>query len=128
MAVATFEEMVSQERQRLDSQITDIEIRQRALQEELALVKRELAALDAYEAAKRGTPRRAAGSRAPRVSRRDAILAAIKQHANGISRGDLLEAMGLRGNKAGEQSVSNALNNLKKAGTVISSDGKYAVA
>ena len=128
MAAATFEEMVLQERQRLDSQITDIEIRQRALQEEMALVKRELAALDAYEAAKSGKPRRAANNRSPRVSRRDAILAAIKQHANGISRGDLLEVMGLKGNKSGEQSVSNALNNLKKAGTIVSRDGKYAVA
>ena len=128
MAVATFEEMVSQERQRLDSQITDIEIRQRALQEEMTLVKRELAALDAYEAAKSGKPRRATNSRSPRVSRRDAILAAIKQHANGISRGDLLEAIGLKGDKSGEQSVSNALNNLKKAGRIVSSDGKYAVA
>jgi hypothetical protein len=125
---ATFEEMVLQERQRLESQITDIEIRQRELQEELALVKRELAALDAYEAAKSGKPRRSASSRSSRVRRRDAILAAVKQHANGISRGDLLEAMGLRGNKSGEQSVSNALNNLKKAGSIVSSDGKYAVA
>lgn len=52
----------------------------------------------------------------------------IKQHANGISRGDLIEAMGLKGNKSGEQSVSNALNNMKKAGEIVSTDGKYAVA
>ena len=125
---ATFEEMVLQERHRLDSQITDIEIRQRALQEEMALVKRELAAVDAYEAAKSGKPRHATTSRSPRVSRRDGILAMIKQHANGISRGDLIEAMGLKGNKSSEQSVSNALNNMKKAGAIVSRDGKYAVA
>ena len=124
---ATFEEMVLQERHRLDSQITDIQIRQHALQEEMALVKRELAALDAYEAAKSGKPRRTTGSRSPRVSRRDGILAMIKQHANGISRGDLIEAMGLKGNKSSEQSVSNALNNMKKAGAIVSKDGKYAV-
>lgn len=128
MAAATFEEMVLQERQRLNSQITDIEIRQRALQEEMALVKRELAALDAYEAAKSGKPRRATSGRSSRVSRRDGILAMIKQHANGISRGDLLEAMALKGNKSGEQAISNALNNMKKAGAIVSKDGKYAVA
>ena len=123
----TFEEMVLQERNRLTAQITDIEIRQRALQEEMALVKRELAALDAYEAAKTGKPRRGPSSRAPRGTHRESILSTIKQHANGISRGDLLAAMGLKGNKSGEQSVSNALNNMKKTGTIVSRDGKYAI-
>jgi hypothetical protein len=62
------------------------------------------------------------------IARRDGIFAMIKQHAKGISRGDLLEAMGLKGNKSSEQSVSNALNNLKKAGRIVSTDGKYAAA
>ena len=35
--------------------------------------------------------------------------------------------MGLKGNKSSEQSVSNALNNMRKAGAIVSTDGKYAV-
>ena len=42
-----------------------------------------------------------------------------------MSRGEILEAMGLKGNKAGEMSVSNALTALTKASQVVRRDGKY---
>ena len=121
----TFEEMVSQERDRLNAQITDIEIRQRALQEEMALVKRELSALDAYETAKTGKTK---STRSPRASRQDGILEILHGRADGLSRGSILERLGLKGNKSGEQSVSNALNNMKKAGKLVLKDGKYVAA
>ena len=125
MMATTFEEMVLQERNRLVAQITDIEIRQRALQEEMALVKRELSALDAYETAKAGKKKNSTGRR---TSRQDGILQLLQGNAGGMTRGGILEGLGLKGNKSGEQSISNALNNMKKAGTIAVRDGKYVAA
>ena len=121
----TFEAMVSQERDRLNAQITDIQIRQRALQEEMALVKRELSALDAYETAKAGKTKSTKGRRA---SRQDGILQLLSGKADGMTRGGILEGLGLKGNKSGEQSISNALNNMKKAGKIAVRGGKYVAA
>jgi len=121
----TFDEMVLQERNRLNAQITDIEIRQRALQEEMALVKRELSALDAYETAKSGKTKSTKGRRA---SRQDGILQLLQGNAGGMTRGGILEGLGLKGNKSSEQSISNALNNMKKAGKIAVRDGKYVAA
>lgn len=59
---------------------------------------------------------------------RQEVLAEIKKHPNGIARADLLEAMNVKGDKKGEQSVSNALSALKKNNTISQSDsGLYTV-
>lgn len=42
-----------------------------------------------------------------------------------ISRQDLMEAMGAKGNKSGEQSISNAIAALKRAGRITADDGIY---
>lgn len=55
---------------------------------------------------------------------RDSVLAEIKKHPNGISRADLLAAMGATDEKA-QQSVSNAVAALKKADQIISESGHY---
>jgi len=53
--------------------------------------------------------------RAPRRgTRREQLLNLIRE-SNGLSRGEILESMGLKGNKIGEMSVSNALTALTKA-------------
>jgi hypothetical protein len=49
-----------------------------------------------------------------------------KHSSNGLSRSEILESLGLKGDKSGEQSVSNALTALKKAGRVTSNEGRYA--
>jgi hypothetical protein len=49
---------------------------------------------------------------------RNDVLTKIKATPLGIARADLLDAMGIKGDKRGEQSVSNALSALKKAGTI----------
>ena len=63
-----------------------------------------------------------------RTGIREDVLSTIKAHPNGIARAELLEAMNMKGDKSGEQSVSNALAALKKAGTVTAEDGNYKVA
>lgn len=69
--------------------------------------------------------RRAPVSR--RGSKRDELLRVIKD-GHGLTRGEILEKMGLKGNKAGEMSVSNALTALTKANQITRRDRKYVAA
>jgi len=130
MAATTFQDMIAGERTRLNGLMEDISNRQQKLNEELSVVRRELAAVDAYEAAKNGKGTRSAstGGRGPRGAKQETLLSLLGGFPKGMSRGEILENLGLKGNKAGEQSISNALNNMKKAGRVVSKDGKYIVA
>jgi hypothetical protein len=52
-------------------------------------------------------------------------MAALADIPHGLTRGELLEKMGLKGNKSGEMSVSNALTALTKSNQVVRKDGKY---
>lgn len=64
-------------------------------------------------------------TRRPRKSGvRDAVLAEIKKHPNGISRADLLEAMNATDASA-QQSVSNAVAALKKNDLITAEQGHY---
>lgn len=63
------------------------------------------------------------GSR--RTGIRDQVLDLIKQ-GDGMARADIIEAMGARGDKSAEQSISNALAALKKAGTIKAENGVYS--
>ena len=67
----------------------------------------------------------AAASSGRRTGVRDDVLAVVKAHASGIARADVLESMSARGDKKAEQSVSNALANLKKAEKITLADGVY---
>jgi hypothetical protein len=52
----------------------------------------------------------------------------IKKAAGGLSRGELLQKLGLKGDMSGEISVSNALTALTKDNHVARRDGKYHAA
>jgi hypothetical protein len=135
----TFQTFVASERERLNSERETIFNQQHELEGKLSDINRELAAIDAYEAAKAGKPVRSGrpmatgqtrtrlASRGRRGSKRDALLKLI-QESEGISRGEILEKMGLKGDKSGEMSVSNALTALTKANQVARHDGKYRAA
>lgn len=122
-----FAEYVARERERL------MEDRDRLLRERsvidayLAAIDREFAAVTAYEAAKTGKTtqpvKNGAVQRASRGSRRDEILGALAESDK--SRSDLLKALGVKGNKSGEMSVSNALTNMMKAGQIGRENGVY---
>jgi hypothetical protein len=134
MAEGTFAEFVERERERLNAVREAIVAEQRALEAKLAGIDREFAALDAYEAAKSGKaapPPRARSARSSgrgrRGGRREALIELIRQHPDGLARKDILERMGLKGNKSGEMSVSNALTALTKAGQVVRAEGRYRV-
>lgn len=68
------------------------------------------------------------GEGEPRTGRRSGIREEVLSHikrADGISRAQLLETMGAKGTKSAEQSISNALAALKKAGTIGGDNGIY---
>ena len=102
--------------------------RRAKIDDEIADIDRQLKAADAYDAALKGpVKRKTTGSR--RGSRQDGILALLQGKADGLTRGEILDGMGLKGDKTAEQSISNALNNMKKAGKLTQLDGgKYIVA
>lgn len=126
-----FEDMIARERARLAQLRDDLMAQQENIFTQLAEIDRELDAISAYERAKTGKPARepkaAKASRAPRGAKREALLSLIEEQPN-LTRGQIIEKLGIKGDKAGEQSISNALASMKKAGTVIATDGRYAMA
>jgi hypothetical protein len=125
----TFETFIDQERERLSKERETIVAQQHALAEQLATIDRELSAINAYEAAKQGKgPSPTRLRRAPqgrRGSKRNTLFGIIKSNPGGLTRGEILEKMGLKGDKSGAMSVSNALTALSKANQVTRRDGKY---
>jgi hypothetical protein len=127
-----FSDVMRQERQRLDQERQAVFNQQRELENKLAAIDREMSAIEAYEAAKSGKQatgtRQARGggrTRARRGSKREQLLQLIRQHPDGLARKDILDKMGLKGDKSGEMSVSNALTALTKTNQVARHEGKY---
>ncbi len=125
-----FPTFIARERERLSAEREQVFNQQRELDQKLDAINREFAAIDAYEAAKTGKAARPARRVAPRSgvrrgSKREELLRVIRENPAGLKRGEILERMGLKGNKAGEMSVSNALTALAKAGQVSRDEGKY---
>ena len=125
-----FSDFMTRERDRLRAQREEIFDQQQELQRKLDEINREFAAIEAYETAKTGKAARGGGvssgrqQRVRRGSRREELLNLIRQ-GNGLSRGEILERMGLKGDKSGEMSVSNALTALTKRNQVRRDGGKY---
>src|SRR5215210_298459 len=116
-----FADYIARERERLQAERESLIQQRREIDQKLATIDKEFRAVDAYETAKAGKnvsaratggPGRGRGAR--RGSRREALLAVIRETTAGLSRGEILEKMGIKGDKAGEMSVSNALTALSK--------------
>ena len=142
-----FADVMQRERERLSREREEIFNQQKDLENKLTEINLELAAIDAYEAAKTGkaaAPRRqrrgpgASGTSVEQLSaeprprpqvgsRREAVLRVIGENPNGLSRGEIFERMGLKGNKSAEKSVSNALTTLTKNNQVARREGKYVI-
>jgi hypothetical protein len=132
MAEGNFADFIARERERLHAEREAIFNQQHELQTKLDAINREFAAIEAYEAAKTGKAVRQPGVRGPQRARagskREQILDMIKQHPDGLARKDILDRMGLKGDKAGESSISNSLTALTKANQVSRRDGRYIAA
>jgi len=113
------------------------------LQKKLAEIDRELEAIDAYESTRSGKGKspvrrqvRARPTRskkvtrqrktaAPRGSKRQDVLRVITENPDGLRRREILARLGMKGNKTGEMSISNALTALTKSHQLDRRDGKY---
>jgi hypothetical protein len=118
---------ISKQRDALLQQRDSISTQQHELQQQLDAVNAMLAKFDVFEG--RATVRTPAGRtrRTTTVrhgSRRDELVQMIR-NGDGLSRGEILEKMGLKGDKSGEMSVSNALTALTKSQQVERRGGKY---
>src|SRR3954466_3303022 len=94
-----FSDYIARERERLSREGEEVSNQRRELDNRLAAIDREFQALDAYQTAKTGKPsgrRVQTQRRAPHGSRREGRLNLIRE-GNGLSRGDILERMGLKG-------------------------------
>jgi hypothetical protein len=121
---------ITKQRDALLQQRESIFSQQQELQQQLDAVNAMLAKFDVFEGkptapTSGGRTRRARNL--PHGSKRDALLHVIRNNG-GLSRGEILEKMGLKGDKAGEMSVSNALTALTKSQQVERRDGKYHLA
>lgn len=127
-----FQDLIEKERERLTKLSEEYQAQIADLETKLAEIEKEMRAITAYEAAKQDKPTRAtrstkASGRAPRGSKREEILAVI-QKTPGITRGEIIDTLGVKGQKGQEQGVSNALAAMKKAGAITAEDGKYRAA
>jgi hypothetical protein len=142
-----FGEVMRRERERLTREREEILNQQKELEDKLNEISRELAAIDAYEAAKTGkaaTPirqrrglgksevstRQSSAEIRPRArvgGRREALVQVIRGEPNGLSRGQIFERMAIKGDKTAEKSVSNALTALTKNNQVSRREGKYVI-
>src|SRR5665213_3498585 len=99
----TFQDMITNDRARLSSERDAIRAKQRELETQLTAIDREFKAIEAYEAAKSGKATRQTGARRAsggrKGSKRDDIIAVLQANPDGLSRGEILEQMGLKGNK-----------------------------
>jgi hypothetical protein len=137
----TFGAFIKQERARLQKARDKALQKKAEIDRELEELESEITAITAYEQAKGGKPARAGkraaakragkrtgGQRARRGEKRQAVLNVVQQHPDGLTRGEILELMGVKGDKSGEQSVSNALSALSKQNQLGRRERKYVVA
>src|SRR6266446_9287478 len=126
---------ITRQRERLTKTRDDVQGKIAELQVQLAEIDRQFAAVLAYEQTLAGklpvlalSKRKPSAKRAGRGQKQTQVLHVIEQHPSGMTRGEVIAALGVKGSKSGAQSVSNALTALKKAGKIASTDGKWQVA
>lgn len=125
--LAETEAFIAKQREALLNQRQEILDQQRALQAQLDELDGMLERFDVFEGKPAGEPQRRRRRSGRRGSRREELLKIIKQ-SHGVTRGEILDKMGLKGNRSGEMSVSNALTALTKSKQVARRDRKYVVA
>ena len=129
MDAPDFTSFIAEERARIQQAIKAAKAKRQEAENEIAQLEGQVTAIAAYDAALKGK-KAVTEPRAPRGRRgekREAILDLIARHPDGITRHELIDEMHAHGDKAAEQSISNALSALKKAGHVTQEGKKYVV-
>jgi hypothetical protein len=127
MDAPNFATFIEEERARIKGAIKAAKARRQEAEQEIAQLEGQIAAIAAYDAALKGK-KAVTEPRAPRGRRgekRQAILDLVAQHPDGITRHELIDEMHAHGDKAAEQSISNALSALKKAGQLAQEGKRY---
>jgi len=128
--IAETQAFITKQREALLQQRESIFNQQQELQRQLDEVNEMLHKFDAFEGKATAARQPARTRRAPtsrRGSKREELLQVIRD-GNGLTRGEILEKMGLKGDKSGEMSVSNALTALTKTNQVSRRDDrKYVI-
>lgn len=130
MPEKTMEQFIENERIRLTNAREAALAKKAEIEASLISIDGELAAISAYEAAKKGKRpgRRGSGTRTRRGPARQKIVDVITVSTDGLTRGEVIEALGVKNDRAGEQSVSNSLAALKRSSKLQQNDdGKYLV-
>jgi hypothetical protein len=130
--LAETEAFIARQREALLNQRQEILNQQQALQEQIDQLDEMLTKFDVFQGkfAKRGAARKAktrGASGTRRGSKREELLGVIRG-GDGLTRGEILEKMGLKGDKSGEMSISNALTALTKRNQVRRDGRKYLAA
>lgn len=123
----TIEQFINSERSRLSIAREEALEQRAAVEARIAAIDVELSAIDAYEAVKSGKPPRNTKIKTRRTGRRAEVLEVIKQHPQGITRGEILIAMEASDKKSND-SISNALAALNRADRVTLKNGVYSTA
>ena len=121
----TFADQIAPERTRLNGLLDDIAAQITTLETKAVGHQRELAALGAYEAALTGKAVTLPKDRSARRGARSETLLAMISGTAGMTRAQILDATGTKGDKAQEGAISNALTNMKKKGTLALEGGVY---
>src|SRR3954453_12088052 len=131
-SASSFAKLVAAERKRLQKLRGKVHARKTQIDRELADIERDLQAMGSFVLSGGQSGRRASGSgvssgggRAGRGQRRQQVLDAIKAGSDGATRSDIIERFGAKGNKALEQSISNALAALFKSKNITRENGRY---
>lgn len=132
----SFSEVMEQERQRLNGKLEELAKKRFDIEQEEGAVHVELSALTAYFDAKMGkvavrvqrnTSSTATRTRGPRqVGLKPKLIELVNSKPEGISKQDILAAMDATESKTLQNSIANALVQLKKAGNIASGErGMY---
>ena len=114
MDTPMFADLMAQERARIQEAIKAAKAKRQEAEQEMSQLEAQVAAIKAYDAALKGkagksVPKEPSAPRGRRGEKREAIRELIAQHPDGLTRGEVLKEMNARGDKAAEQSISNAL-------------------
>ncbi len=117
----------TQRRDRLRARRAELVAEQEARALEIAGIDRQLKGLDAYDAVLNERPAKVSEKRRNRRGMSDDVLSALRTGPEGMTRGELLKELGMKGDESGEMAVSNALSRLVRAGTIARVDGRYVL-
>ena len=127
MDAPDFTSFVTEERTRIQQAIKAAKAKRQEAEGEIQQLEAQVAAIAAYDAALKGkkAPSEPRAPRGRRGEKRQAIFGLIAQHPDGMTRHELIDQMNAHSDKAAEQSISNALSALKKAGQLTQEGKKY---